>query len=486
MKTEVLSQEKNVLVVKAEFDAVEVNSAVANTVKKLSGKANIKGFRKGHVPRRAIELYFGKQGIYQETMEDILQSAVEQAVEEYDLDLINHPDIKPVELEEDKPLSIEITFEVTPEITMPELESIEAEKTIFTVPEQMEQENIDRMLESASEIVPLYEERALNADDYVSVKFTSSIVNEDGTTTPVEAEQKTEIFLGQENIRPQIVEALTGKKPGDSATIEFPVEEEATDKDLAGKTMRYEIEVQGIMQKQTPELNDAAVEQITQSRYKTVEELRKAIKEQLQSSAERESVESLRTSAVEKLVEKSEVDLPESLVTRQAEAMKQDQAGRIKNESGLTMEEFLEKSGMDKESYDAELESSARQIVKRSLVLEAIADKEEIQASPEEFDSELMRMSAAARIEPDKLRKLVMSNNERIYEITSRIRNRKTIDFLITKVKVTEVEDQSEQAETQEDKPETASRPKDTDCTAKDAPKAKKEPKVKKEPKEAE
>lgn len=486
MKTEVLSQEKNVLVVKAEFDAVEVNSAVANTVKKLSGKANIKGFRKGHVPRRAIELYFGKQGIYQETMEDILQSAIEQAVEEYDLNLINHPDIKPAELEEDKPISIEITFEVTPEVTMPELESIEAEKIIYKVTEQMEQENIDRMLESASEIVPLYEERALDAGDYVSVKFTSGIVNEDGTTTPVEAEQKTEIFLGQENIRPQIVEALVGKKPGDSATIEFPVEEEASDKDLAGKTMRYEIEVQGIMQKQTPELNDAAVEQITHSRYKTVEELRKAIREQLELSAEMQAMESLKTSAVGKLVEMSEVDLPESLVTRQAEAMRQDQAGRIKNESGLAMEEFFEKSGMDKESYDAELEASAKLVVKRSLVLEAIADKEDIQTSPGEFDSELLRMSSTARMEPDKLRKLVLSSNERIYEITSRIRNRKTVDFLITKVKVTEVEDQSGQAEAQEDKPKTPDHQKVTDGSEKDAPKVKKEPKAKKEPKETE
>lgn len=464
--------------VKAEFDAVEVNDTVANTVRKLSQKANIKGFRKGHVPRRTIELYFGKQGIYQETMEDILQSAVESAVEEYDLDLINHPEIKPAELEEGKPFSVEITFEVTPEVTLPELESIEAEKTIHTVTEQMVQNDIDKMLESASEIVPLYEERELNADDYVSVKFNSSVVNEDGTTTPVESEQKTEIFLGQENIRPQIVKALTGKKPGDSVIIEFSVEDESADKDLAGKTMRYEIEVQGIMQKQTPELNDAAVEQITHSRYKTVEELGQAVKEHLNSAAERENMESLRASAVEKLVEMSEVELPESLVSRQVEMMKQNQAERIKNESGLTMEEFFERSGMGKESYDADLEASARNMVKRSLILEAIANKEDIQTSPEEFNSELQRMSATTRIELDKLRKLVLSDNEHAYEVTSRIRSRKTIDFLITRVKVVEVEDQEAQVETQGQQKEMG----DSEAVA---PKTKKEPKAKKEAKNA-
>lgn len=447
MKTEVLSQEKNVLVVKAEFEAAEVDGAVAKTVRELSMKANIKGFRKGHVPRRAIELYFGKQGIYQEVLEDILQSAVEQSVEEYDLDLISNPDVKPSELEEGKPFSVELTFEVAPEVTLPELSSIEAEKIIYTPSEEMEQSNISRMLEMNSELNPLYEEREVKADDYVSVKFSSSIVNEDGSTTPVEAEQKTEIFLGQENIRPQITEALTGKKPGEKATVEFPVEEEAADKELAGKNMRYEIEVLGLLKKDVPELTDETAEKISRGRYKTAEELRQSVKDQLNASADRESVESLKASAVQKLVEASEVEVPESLVKRQAEAMKNDQANRIKQESGLSMDEFLEKSGMDAQSYDTELETSARMIVKRSLVLEAIAKREGIQATPEEFNAELQRMAMAARMEYDKFRNFVMSENERIYEITSRISNRKTIDFLITQVKVTEVAEADKAAE---------------------------------------
>lgn len=449
MKTEVLSQEKNVLVVKAEFESAEVNAAVAKTVKNLSMKANIKGFRKGHVPRRAIELYFGKQGVYQETVEEILQSAVERAVEEYDLDLIGHPDVKPGELMEDNPFSVEITFEVSPEVTLPELNSIEAEKTVYTPTEAMERENIERMLEANSEIVPLYEERPVGENDYVSVKFSSGVAGEDGTIAPVEADQKTEIYLGQENIRPQIVEALVGKQPGESTVIEFPVEEDAADKNLAGKNMRYEIEVLGLMQKQVPELSDATAENITSGRHKTADELKKAVKDQLLEAAERESLESLRSSAVQKLVEMSEVELPESLVNRQAETMRQEQAERVKRESGLSMEDFYEKSGMDKESYDAEIEVSAKLIVKRSLVLEAVAGREDIQVTPEEFNAELQRLAIASRIEFDKFRKLIMSNQERVYELTARIRNRRTIDFLVSQVKVTEVP----AAETAEEKP---------------------------------
>lgn len=484
MKTEVLSQEKNVLVVKAEFEAAEVNTAVARTVKNLSMKANIKGFRKGHVPRRAIELYFGKQGIYQETLEDLLQSAVEQAVEEYDLDLISNPDVKPAELKEDNLFSAEITFEVTPEVKLPEFASIEAEKVIYTPTEDMERENIERMLDTHSEIIPLYEERAVKADDYISVKFTSSIVNEDGSSNPVETEQKTEIYLGQENIRPQIVEAITGKKPGDTVTVEFPVEDGAENKELAGKDMRYDIEILGLMKKETPELTDETAEKISYGRNKTADDFKKSVREQLQASADRESTESLKASAVQKLVEASEVKLPESLVNRQIEAMKQEQADRIKRESDLSMEEFFEKSGMDKETYDAEVEASARQIVKRSLVLEAVANKEGIQTTPEEFNSELQRMAMASRMEYDKFRSYVMSENERIYEITARIRNRKTIDFLISQVKVTEVaapeksEEKEKETEVKKQKPKKAKAAKQTGDS--DESKPKKEPKPQK------
>lgn len=467
MKTEVLSQEKNILVVKAEFDAEEVNSAVAKTVKNLSLKANIKGFRKGHVPRRAIELYFGKQGIYQETMEDALQSAVEQAVEEYDLDLIGQPNVKPAELEENKPFSVEITFEVTPEVTLPELSSIEADKPIRIPSETMEQEQINRMLDANSEIVPIYEERALKADDYVSVKFSSSILSDEGVATPVETDQKTEIFLGQDNIRPQIVEALVGKKPGESATVEFPVEEDASEKELAGKNMRYDIDVLGIMRKQVLELTDATAEQITRGRYKTVDELKNAVKEQLQVAAERESAESLKSSAVQKLVDLSEVELPESLVNQQIEAMKREQTERIQRESGLSMTEFFEKSGMNQESYDTEIESSAKLIVKRSLVLEAVANKDGIKVTPEEFNSELQSLAAASRTEFDKLRKMIMSDNGRIYELTTRIRNRKTIDFLITQINVNETvvrDAESEEKEEEMEKTCVQKQKKDTDA----------------------
>lgn len=441
LKTEVVSQEKNIIVLKAEFDAEQVNKAIDNTIKDLSKKANIKGFRKGHVPRKTIELYFGMKGICAEALEKIVPEAIDKMIEEYELSLIAEPKLEPGDLREGEPFTLQVTFEVTPEVTLPDIETIEAEKTLFKATEEMRDENIVRLLESRSELIPTYEEREITKDDFVSIKYTSLTADPDGTVTPVENDQKTELHLGQENMRPEVVEAIIGKRPGDKASVEFSVEDDPQNKELAGKKMRYEIEVLGIMKRITPELTDETVVEMTQSRHKTVDEFKEEVMSQLKAAAEQHSLDSLKDSAVRKLCDLSDVELPETLITRQKEAMKADQAQKIRKDSGMDMEEFFEKSGMDKESYENELDQAARVVVKRALVLEAIADANDIQWTPEELDAEINRLAISSRIDPKKLHDYIFNDRDRLFELAEKIRSRKAVDFLITKVKVRETEE---------------------------------------------
>lgn len=449
LKTEVVSQEKNVIVFKAEIDTEQVNSAIEKTYKNLSMRSNIKGFRKGHVPRKAIDLYFSKKDIYAEAMENIIPDVIEKIVEDYDLKLIAEPNIKPSGIEAGKPLNIEVTFEVTPEVVLPELESVEAEKTIYVPTEKMLEDNIMRLLDTHSELVPTYEEREITKDDYVSVKYSSSIIEKDGSIKTVEDGEKTEIDLGHEDMRPELREAIVGKRPGDTAVAEFLVEDDMENKEIAGKKMRYDIEILGIMNRKVPDLTDETVTEITQSRHKTVDEFKAAIMEQLNAAAERESNESLKNSAVSKICDLAEVEIPESLIKSQKDSIRALQAERIKRESGLTFDEFLEKSGMDKDSYETELDTAARQIVKRSLVLEAIAEANDIEWTQDELNAEIQRIAITSRIDPKRFRDYVYNDRERLFEIAEKIRNRKTMDFIITKVKFAEVaeKDQEETAE---------------------------------------
>lgn len=453
MKTEILSQEKNVVETKAQFTAEEVNKAVENTYKNISKKANIKGFRKGKIPRKTLELYFPKSSVYAETLEDLLSSAIDKMVEEYELKLINEPDVTPGELKEGEPYEVTVKFEVTPQVDLPDLADIEAEKTIYEVTDEMVEGQISRVLESRSEIVPTYEERPVTKDDYVSVKYDAYAVHDDGSETKAENGIKTEVFLGSETIRPEVLSAMEGKAPGEKVSIELPVEGPEAKKDKVAKS-RYEIEILGIMKKQVPELTDEFVAEATQSKQKTIAEFREEIKKQLQAALDRRSSESLRDSAVDKVTDASEVELPQLLVDRQKDAMRSQQADRIKRENNLTMEEFFEKSGTDKEGYETELDAAARRIVKRALVLEAIADENDIEWTPEELTQEINSLARMSGVDPKKLQEYVYGDRGRLYEMTEKIRNRKTIDYIVTAVKTLEVPEKKREDSNTADKAE--------------------------------
>ncbi|MCI5863899.1 trigger factor [Cloacibacillus porcorum] len=438
MKTEILSQEKNVVEAKAQFTAEEVTKAVESTYKKISKQANIKGFRKGKIPRRTLELYFPKDAVYAETMENLVPDAIDKMIEEYELKLIAEPDVKPGEIKEGEGFEVTVKFEVTPQFDLPNLEEIEVEKTVYETTDEMVEDQVKRIVESRAEMVPTYEERPLTKDDYASVQYDTFLYYEDGSEKKAEEGQKTEIFLGADTMRPEVVEALVGKAPGETVSIELPVEGEEAKKDHVVKS-RYEIEVLGIMKKTTPELTDELVIEITQSKHKTTGEFKEEVRKQLEAAAENQSKENLKDTIVNKIAGMVEVDVPMTLIERQKDSIRKQQAERIKRENNMTMEEFFEKSGMNRESYEAELDMAAMNIVKRALVLEAVAEANDIEWTPEELTQEITSIARMSGVDPKKLQDYIYGDRDRLFEMAEKIRNRKTVDYLVTTVKVTEV-----------------------------------------------
>ena len=438
LKTEILSQEKNVVEAKAQFTAEEVTKAVESTYKKISKQANIKGFRKGKIPRRTLELYFPKDAVYAETMENLIPDAIDKMIEEYELKLIAEPDVKPGEIKEGEGFEVTVKFEVTPQFDLPNLEEIEVEKTVYETTDEMVEDQVKRIVESRAEMVPTYEERPLTKDDYASVQYDTFLYYEDGSEKKAEEGQKTEIFLGADTMRPEVVEALVGKAPGETVSIELPVEGEEAKKDHVVKS-RYEIEVLGIMKKTTPELTDELVIEITQSKHKTTGEFKEEVRKQLEAAAENQSKENLKDTIVNKIAGMVEVDVPMTLIERQKDSIRKQQAERIKRENNMTMEEFFEKSGMNRESYEAELDMAAMNIVKRALVLEAVAEANDIEWTPEELTQEITSIARMSGVDPKKLQDYIYGDRDRLFEMAEKIRNRKTVDYLVTTVKVTEV-----------------------------------------------
>ncbi len=440
LKSEILSQERNVVVVKAEFEASEVDRAVQKTVRELSGKANIKGFRKGHVPRKMLELYFGKGGIYKETVEQMAQEALDNIVSEYELDLIIEPKLNLGELSEGKSLDLEFTFEVRPEVTLPDLSTLSAERTAFTVTDQEVDEAFAQILESSAELVPLDEDRPVEPNDIVQVEYDSYHVQNDGTSSVLEEKKQSTIHLGVETLRKEIAEAVVGKKLAEEFSFEVKIEDDYPDKRMACSVIRYDMEVLQLMKRVVPEPTDEKIEEMSKGQYKTADELRAELRRQMEENAKERGDTTLRESAIKALSEAAEVDVPESMIDRQQSAMRRDQENQVQQDLKQSLDEYLKFNNLSAEEYDGNLRKRAEVIVRNTLILDALADQDEISFTSEEINEEIVRMAASMRVKPEDLAEMLHKNRDEFTALAMRVRNRNTISHLASKVQVTEAE----------------------------------------------
>lgn len=438
MKSEIVSQEGNKLSIRALIDIQDFQKAMDTVVAELSRKANIKGFRKGRVPRNIIELYFGREGIFAEALEKIIPKAMSEIAEEYELDLISEPKVDiEGEVEEGKPVSALFSFEVRPEVTLPDLSSIVVESPLIDVTEPMIDAAIEQIRLRHSELRPVGD-RSSRDGDSVSVEYTTLLVEEGSENSP-SAPQTATIQLEQESLREELKNALTDKNVGDEESVEFTIEAEHPDPAIAGKTLRYSLKVKEILERILPELDETFIRKYSEDRLDSLEDFRKDVTERIAEQIKRDTKAATESNALAKLRDLAEVTVPETLVERQVETMKEEEADHVKKQFNLSLEEYIEKNGLTSESFEQSLKERAERTVRQTLILEALADDRSVEVSQEDIDTEIKSLSEYLKADPDKIRSLLFKDRDRMTDFLHRIRMNKTIALLMSEITITEV-----------------------------------------------
>ncbi|ACZ19187.1 trigger factor [Thermanaerovibrio acidaminovorans] len=436
MKSEIVSQEKNTLVIKAVVDAETFSKTVSNAVRELSNKVNIKGFRKGHVPRKTLEMFLGKGAIYDEAVEKLLPKLMGDIIQEYDLTLMEDPKVKLGQVQDGSALEVEFTFSLRPEVKFPELSSVTAKRPVFKVTDEMVEEEIRRILEANATHEPVTEDRPITSEDVVEVLYSSWILDGEDLGEKLEDSQVSKIELFNPSIRTDIVDALVGKSVGDDVSVDIQVDPAYNNPKVAGKMVRYAMSVRGILKVVVPELTDQMAEKVSQGECKTAEELRSAIREAMEKSFERRAQEAVRESALEELCAACQVDIPEDMLQRERDHMLVHEKQRVTQQLKKEWDQYLKEMETDEAAFAAKMEERAREIIKRELVLWTLADREGIDVSPEDLDGEIRKMSMSVGVDESKFRSFLASNRQRLDEMVSSIRKRKTMDWLVSAVKV--------------------------------------------------
>ncbi|MDY2648480.1 MAG: trigger factor [Pyramidobacter porci] len=437
MKSELLSQEKNIVTIKVTVDQAGYAAQLKKTYAEIAKRVNIPGFRKGKAPKTVLEMRLGKDSIMSQAFEDMLPKVLDEVCAEYDLEPIASPVVDDLDIKEGEDVSFTVKYEVEPEVTLPEFSDITVDLPVFAVSESMVDEALENMKKRLSTYKPV--NRPARHGDKVRAAYSLVVKDDDGKDVLSHEPQIDTFELDNLSMRPEIVEALTGTEAGAKKPADINVADDYRDKAVAGKTAHYEFDVIEVQEPVAPEMNEEFFRKVTAENVHSEEELRATIRENLDKRLKADARTAAENEAIAKITEASQVELPDSMVRRQREHLRKRFEENVKQRTKMSLEEYYKSEGHDLKELEENLEKDARRDVMGYLVVDACAKKFGVSVRKEDLDGEISQMAANYGISSDSIKDMLKKRPEDFENMISQARYRKTLQAIMEKVKVNEV-----------------------------------------------
>lgn len=421
VKKEVL--EGNKVKLEVEIESERVDEALEQAYRKVVKDVEIPGFRKGKAPRKIIEQRFGEEVLHKDALDILIPQGYSEAVEEADIEPVAQPDIEDFYIAKGEAANFTAIVEVKPEVELGEYKDLGIEKEDSEVKEEEIAQRLEKMQDEHSQLVSADREE-LEDGDYAIIDFTGYV---DGEEFPGGSAEEYSLEIGSQSFIPGFEEQLVGMKVGEEKTVEVTFPEDYHADDLAGADASFDVLLKEIKVKQRPELDDDFA--IEASDYETIDELRVSIEEELAEQKEKSVENNFREELIKKASANAEVNVTDTLVNEQLDQMFQSLSQSI-SQQGMDVEDYLGYMGMDEDGWRDQNRESAAERAKELLVLEAIAEVEEIEVSDEEIDEEIDQIAEMHDQEPEKI-KAIFQMQGQLDQLKEDIRRQKTIDFLI-------------------------------------------------------
>ncbi|MDY4032893.1 MAG: trigger factor [Pyramidobacter sp.] len=437
MKSELLSQEKNIVTIKVTVDQAGYAAQLKKTYAEIAKRVNIPGFRKGKAPKAVLEMRLGKDSIMSQALEDMLPKVLDEVCAEYDLEPIASPVVDDLDIKEGEDVTFTVKYEVEPEVTLPELSNITVDLPVFAVSESMVDEALENMKKRLATYRPV--DRPAQHGDKVRAAYSLVVKDDDGKDIVSHEPQIDTFELDNLSMRPEIVEALTGTEAGAKKSADINVADDYRDKAVAGRTAHYEFDVIEVQEPVAPEMNDEFFKKVTSEDVHSEEELRATIRENLDKRLKADARTAAENEAVAKITEASQAELPDSMVRRQQEHLRKRFEENVKQRTKMSLEEYYKSEGHDLKELEENLEKDARRDVMGYLVVDACAKKFGVSVRKEDLDGEISQMAANYGISGDSIKDMLKKRPEDFENMVSQARYRKTLQAIMEKVKVNEV-----------------------------------------------
>ena len=400
MSLQVEKLEHNMAKLTIEVSAEEVEKALQAAYLKERSKISLPGFRKGKVPRQMIEKMYGPEVFYDEAANHMISEAYGKAYDECELEIASQPTIDVVQLEKGKDFIFTAEVAVKPEVKLGEYKGLKVDKVSTRVMQKEVDEEIEKERERNARTVEVTD-RAVQDKDIVTLDFEGFV---DGVAFEGGKGENYPLTIGSGAFIPGFEEQLIGAEIDKETEVKVTFPEEYQAKELAGKEAVFQCDVKKIETKEVPELDDEFAKDV--SEFDTLAEYKEDVKKKLTEKKEKEARTAKENAAVDKAIENAQMDIPELMTKTECRQMMDDFSRRMQQQ-GLSMEQYFQFTGQSMDKMMEDMKPQALKRIQTRLVLEKVAEAENIQPSEEEITEEIQKMADAYKMEADKIREAI-------------------------------------------------------------------------------
>lgn len=400
MSVQVEKLKKNMAKLTIEVAAEEFEKAIQGAYLKQKSRISIPGFRKGKVPRAMIEKMYGVAIFYEDAANALIPEAYAKALEEDEckaLDIVSQPNIDVVQIEKGKSFIFTAEVATKPEVTLGEYKGVEVPKADLEVTDEEVEAELKKEQEKNSRRVTV-EDRAVENGDIVTLDFEGFV---DGVAFEGGKGENYPLTIGSNAFIPGFEEQLIGAKAGEAVEVNVTFPEEYQAKELAGKAAVFKCQIHKIEAKELPALDDEFAKDV--SEFDTMDAYRADIKKNLETRKADAAKRAKEDAAVEKAVENAQMDIPEAMIETQVRQQVNDFAARMQAQ-GLSMQDYMKYTGSTIEMMQDQMRPQAEKRIRTRLVLEKVAEAENIEVSDERMNEEIAKMAEAYKTDVEKLK----------------------------------------------------------------------------------
>lgn len=406
------------------IERATIEEGLDRAFKKIRGRLNVPGFRKGKVPRKLFNKMYGEEALYEDALNDLLPRAYQKALaelEDEDFELVGEPSIDIKSMEKDADWEIIAEVPLKPEVTLGDYKNIEVTKQDRTVTDEDVADELESRRQRAVELA--LKDDAAEEGDTVVIDFEGY---KDGEKFGGGSAENHSLELGSGQFIPGFEDQLIGAKSGDEKDVEVTFPEEYGAEELAGQDVVFKVVVHEVKEKRVPELDDEFAKDVDDE-VETLDELKDKIRQQLEKSKDRAATEATDDEAIQKAVENAEVpEIPEAMIDEEVDRQFNLFINNLQQQ-GISKDQYMSMIGTSEQELRNQFRNEADFNVKTNLVLEAIAKAENIDVTTEDIDAEIKDLAEQYGMEEDRVRG-ILSEDLLKHDISLK----KSIDLITT------------------------------------------------------